>query len=220
MAACVAGGERVAYSSGDSSLRGSLCKPKGQGPFPAVIYNHGGLGHIIGGAPDETCAALAKAGFVGFSPIRRQTRPLFGHMDDVNAGIDYVKRLPYVAPGRLGLMGFSRGAMLAFNAATERSDIKASVIMAVAVNRFLNIHAASSVKAPVLLLVAADDTGSRSSMGNNTVEGTKRLAGVLKEAGKDSRLIVYPPYGGDGHQMFGTIGSYWPDVVGFFRRNL
>ncbi len=220
LASCVAGGKRVAYSPADASLRGSLCKPEGPGPFPAIVYNHGGLGDIIGGAPDETCAALAKAGFVGFSPIRRLTRPLHGHMDDVNAGIDYVKRLAYVAPGRLGIMGFSRGGMLTYRAATQRTDLKAVVIMAAAVHRFLDLGLASSVSAPVLVLVAENDTGSRTTLGRNTLEGTKRLASALKEAGKDARLIIYPPYGGDGHQLFFAIGSYWPDVLAFFRRHL
>ena len=111
---CVASSEKVIYSAGESTLSGSLCKPDGTGPFPVVVYNHGGAGPIIGGAPEETCTALAEAGFVGFSPIRRLTRSLYGHLDDVNNAVDYVKSLPYVQHSRIGLIGFSRGAMLFF----------------------------------------------------------------------------------------------------------
>ena len=62
--------EEVTYRT-DPDLKGYLCRPEGNGPFPAAIFNHGGLGDIIGGAPEGTCEALAEAGFVGFSPIRR-----------------------------------------------------------------------------------------------------------------------------------------------------
>ena len=94
LSGCVASGQKAIYSEGDLTLSGSLCKPQGRGPFPAVGINHGGVGPIIGGAPEETCAALAKAGFVGFSQIRRLDRPLFGHLDDVNDAVEYVKNLP------------------------------------------------------------------------------------------------------------------------------
>ncbi|MFQ6114225.1 MAG: hypothetical protein ACE5NG_09060 [bacterium] len=50
--------QEVIYYRGEFELKGYLCKPEGTGPFPAVIYNHGGLGNRIGGAPIETCQAL------------------------------------------------------------------------------------------------------------------------------------------------------------------
>ena len=111
LSGCVASGQKAIYSEGDFTLSGSLCKPQGRGPFPAVVFNHGGAGPIIGGAPEETCVALGKAGFVGFSPIRRLDRPLFGHLDAVNDAVDYVKNLPYVQSSRIGVMGFSRGGV-------------------------------------------------------------------------------------------------------------
>ena len=78
------------------NLKGYLCKPKGQGPFPAVIYNHGGLGQMVGGDPRGTCEALAKDGFVGFSPMRRKTIPLRGHPQDVVAAIEFIKEKSFV----------------------------------------------------------------------------------------------------------------------------
>ena len=102
----------VTYRTDEPTLTGYLCKPAGPGPFPAVVYNHGGLGHIIGGAPRATCQALAASDFIGFSPIRRQTRPLHGHLDDVLAALDYVRGLNVVDPGRVGMIGFSRGGLV------------------------------------------------------------------------------------------------------------
>ncbi len=112
------------------NLFGYLCTPRGIGPFPAVIFNHGGLGEVIGGAPEESCQALAEEGIVGFSPIRRQTIPFDGHVDDVQTAIDFVKSLEYVDSERLGLMGFSRGGLLTFIVSSQRSDLQAAIIMA------------------------------------------------------------------------------------------
>ena len=214
---CAAAGENVTYKY---TLNGNLCKPEGSGPFPAVIFNHGGAGTIIGGAPEETCAALAKAGFVGFSPIRRPTRPLSGHLDDVNEAVDYMKGLPFVNANRIGIMGFSRGGMLTYQAAARSRDFKAVVIMAVAVNRALNLNEAASISAPVLILVTENDTGSRRTRGMNTFEGTLQLMQAFKAAGKNARLIVYPPFSNDGHTLFFSVGSYWPDVIKFFKQHL
>lgn len=222
-AGCQSVGERLVYSA-DPRLSGQLCRPDGPGPFPAVVFNHGGVGDIIGGDPLGSCAALAKAGYVGFSPIRRLTRTLVGHGDDVDAAIAKVKSLPYVDAGRLGLIGFSRGGMLTLLAATTRNDLKAVVIMATAsggrgqLSR--GMAEAARISAPVLLLVAENDTGSRTSMGFNTMDGMRGLERALKDAGKDVRLVVYPAFGGDGHQLFFSVGSYWKDVTAFLAQHL
>jgi dienelactone hydrolase len=209
--------------SGGLSLGGHLCTPPGGGPFPVVVYNHGGAGRHIGGAPEETCAALASAGFVGFSPMRRRSRALPGHRADVMAAIDHAKRLPRVDRRRIGVIGFSRGGMLAFQAAARRRDVGALVIMASAMGRGgrgLDLGRAAAIEAPVLILVAKNDTGSRRTMGTNTLDGSRRLAGALEAAGKEVRLVVYPPHADDGHTLFFRVGAYWADVVAFLRLHL
>jgi hypothetical protein len=216
-------GDYVTYATGQFTLKGDLCKPPGNGPFAAVVFNHGGAGTIIGGAPKETCAALAKAGFVGFSPIRRPTRRLTGHLGDVMAAVAHVKGLAYVDRDRIALIGFSRGGMLAFQAAARRDEFRALVIMATAFGRGrggLDLDQARSIDAPVLVLVAANDTGSRRTHGMNTLAGSRKLAQALRAADKDVRLIVYPPYRDDGHTLFFTVGRYWRDVVAFLRKHL
>jgi dienelactone hydrolase len=213
-------GTVVTYATGEYQLRGRLCKPEGAGPFPAVVYNHGGVQDRIGGAPDETCAALAKAGFVGFSPIRRPTRPFVGHAQDVQTAIEYMAALPYVDSTRLGLIGFSSGATVTLLVAAHRKGLKAVVIMGTAgAERRMNFDP-SAITAPVLVLVAKNDTGSRLTFGNNTVASSEDLVAKLKRAGRDVTYIVYPPYKRDGHLMFFEIGPYWTDVVEFLKKHL
>jgi dienelactone hydrolase len=214
---------KVVYTTKPETLKGYLCRPSGAGQFPAVAYNHGGVGDIIGGAPKETCEALAAAGFVGFAPIRRQTRSMAGHPDDVQAGLDYLLGLDYVDRDRVAMMGFSRGGALTFMAAARAAPIKAAVIMASAnppLESGFTFGDAVNIRVPVLLLVAENDTGSRKTMGQNTLEGMRRMSAALAEAGNTPKLIVYPPYRGDGHEMFFEIGAYWTDVVEFLKKHL
>ena len=207
----------VVYHSGDLELKGWLCTPEGVGPFPAVLYNHGGLGDQIGGAPLETCEELARDGFVGFSPIRRQTVPLEGHLDDVLAGVDYVKGLPYVDSRRLGIIGFSRGGMLTYFAAAARpADFKAIVIMAAA-EEILGRYQSQTgdISAPVLLLVSENDRSP-----HDHVRVMLELKAALEAAGKEVEFIMYPPFGNDGHLMFFEVGDYWSDVQEFLQTHL
>ena len=217
----VGGGLRkVVYTT---KPEGYLCRPSGEGQFPAVLYNHGGVGNIIGGAPKETCEALAAAGFVGFAPMRRQTRSMAGHPDDVQAGLDYLLGLDYVDRGRVAMMGFSSGGALTFMAAARAAPIKAAVIMASAnppPQSGFTLGDAVNIRVPVLLLVAENDTGSRKTMGQNILEHMRRMSAALAEAGNTPKLIVYPPYRGDGHEMFFEIGAYWTDVVEFLKKHL
>ena len=219
------GGEiiKVVYTTTPETLEGYLCRPSGKGPFPAVLFNHGGLGNIIGGAPEETCEALAAARFVGFSPIRRRTRPMGGHTDDIQAGLNYLMGLDYVDRKRIAMMGFSRGGALTFMVTARGAPIKAAVIMASAsppTRSGFALEDAVNIRVPVLLLVAENDTGSRKTLGQNTFETMRRMSAALTAAGNTPKIIVYPPYGIDGHEMFFEIGPYWKDVVEFLKKHL
>ena len=170
-----------------------------------------------------TCAALGKAGFVGFSPIRRQARPLPGHVNDMRAALRRIKELPFVNPDKIALMGFSRGGLLTLMAATTQSDLRAFIVMAPAPGRGhldTALLDADSITAPILVLVAENDTGSRKTMGTNIVEVSRKVERALKAAKRDVKLIVYPPYRRDGHELFFELGDYWPDVVAFLKQHL
>jgi dienelactone hydrolase len=211
--------KEVTYQSGTIRLKGYLETPAGSGPFPAVIYLHGGLPPKVGGDPAATAKAIARAGFVGFSPIRRNSVSLPGNIQDVIAAISYVNGLKNVDKDRLAVIGFSRGGLLAFMASTRRRDIKAVVLMAPAAGngalvRFLPL--ARNVAASTLILVARNDKGQA-----DHVSLSQQVNTALKNARKETRLIIYPPYGRDGHLLFFQVRQpYWQDVEKFLKSHL
>ncbi|MFP6767885.1 MAG: dienelactone hydrolase family protein [Planctomycetaceae bacterium] len=210
----------VAYRNAPTG-RAYLCRPKGKGPFPVVIYHHGGFTPKIGGCPRETCQALARAGFIGLAPIRRQTVQLKGQADDVKASIEYARQLEGVAGKtrkRIGMIGFSRGGLLVLMAGTQRRDLAALVVMAPAPGRGAIrrvLSRAGEIKTPVLTLVAANDR-----VGVDHVKIAREVDRTLKSVGNQSRLIVCPAFGNDGHRMFFQVGDYWKDVVKFLEQRL
>ncbi|HKW62037.1 MAG TPA: family 43 glycosylhydrolase [Candidatus Acidoferrum sp.] len=65
-------GEVFTFPSGELTLHGVLFRPEGDGPFPAVVYNHGSApGMLSKGAFDALGPVFAKHGWVFFGPYRR-----------------------------------------------------------------------------------------------------------------------------------------------------
>lgn len=64
--------ERVTFRSDSLTLTGFLFKPKGNGPFPALIWNHGSEQNPGTGPQFDSVAAIfVPAGYVVFAPMRR-----------------------------------------------------------------------------------------------------------------------------------------------------
>jgi carboxymethylenebutenolidase len=64
--------ESVSFPSGSLILHGSLYKPEGTGPFPAVVYNHGSApGMLSNDAFEALGPVFASRGWVFFGPYRR-----------------------------------------------------------------------------------------------------------------------------------------------------
>jgi dienelactone hydrolase len=109
-------------------IPGTLSKPEGPGPFPAVVIMHdcSGLGPRSSGAPDRWAKALVERGYValvpdsfttrGFpdgvctdpSPRRIDVSPLRRNRD-AYAALAHLRTLPFVGGRRVGLMGGSHG---------------------------------------------------------------------------------------------------------------
>src|ERR1700682_5771589 len=64
--------DTISFPSGNLTLRGVLYKPDGNGPFPAVIYNHGSApGMLSSEAFDALGPVFVGRGWVFFAPYRR-----------------------------------------------------------------------------------------------------------------------------------------------------
>src|SRR5258706_2709512 len=64
--------QRVTFKNGDLTLVGFLFKPSGDGPFPAIIWNHGSEQNPGTGPEFDAVANIfVPAGYVVFAPMRR-----------------------------------------------------------------------------------------------------------------------------------------------------
>src|SRR3954471_20028898 len=64
--------QKVTLKSDGLLLEAFLYKPEGDGPFPALIWNHGSEQHPDAGAQFDSVAAIfVPAGYVVFAPVRR-----------------------------------------------------------------------------------------------------------------------------------------------------
>ena len=131
----VAKPELVEFNSGAFQLKGFLWKPSGDGPFRALLWNHGsekGPGAVDGVAP-----YFVSRGYVFFVPHRRgqgrspgpyimdelnragdrdgRNQAIVGlqetHLKDQLAALDFLKTLAFVDKNRIAVMGFSFGGI-------------------------------------------------------------------------------------------------------------
>ncbi len=114
----------------------ALRKPPGDGPFPAIVFLHGGLGQ---GKPavlrknavtQPTNARFLAWGYVTVTATRRPSRhdpQDRGLIDDTLAIVDAVRKLPYVDEESVVLYGGSGGGTLALEVASV-SDKAAAIV--------------------------------------------------------------------------------------------
>jgi dipeptidyl aminopeptidase/acylaminoacyl peptidase len=143
----------VTYRSDGLTVSGVLIRPKGPGPFPAIVLNHGYIEpeiYVTGQGLAREQDALARAGFVVLHtdyrghaasdpvpPVDRETR--LGYTRDAVNAVDALKKLPYVDAERLAMLGRSMGGGVTMNAlVTQPGLVDAAVIYASVSSRFLD----------------------------------------------------------------------------------
>ena len=131
----------IAYPSDGLRITGMLNRPKGDGPFPAVILNHGYYPldvYQTGNGTKLAADYLAARGFLTISPDFRShagsddAPNLFraGHVIDVLNLIPLVQKLPYARPGKVGMWGHSNGGAITAKAMVVSDQIGAALIYA------------------------------------------------------------------------------------------
>lgn len=137
------------------------------------------------------------------------------HLDDVNAGLSFLKSLPGVDAHRIAVVGHSFGGQLTLLAAERDSTLRAAVTFSAAAGSWENssdirerlLTALRKTTVPVMLLQAENDY--------STAPG-KAMAEELARLGKPHVLKIYPPVGrtaDDGHNFVYTAVDQWDSDV-------
>ena len=139
--------EEVTYENraGGVKLAGTLTRPEGEGPFPAVLLISGSGAQdrdetIFGHKPFAVLAdALTRRGVVVLRVDDRGVGGSTGETSestsedfagDVLAGVAYLKSRPEVTSKAIGLIGHSEGGLIAPIAAARSDDVAFIVLMA------------------------------------------------------------------------------------------
>ncbi|MFI6999722.1 alpha/beta hydrolase family protein [Nocardia sp. NPDC050175] len=138
--------EDVTYRSGDLTIAGTLTKPEGSGPFPAVLLITGSgpqdrNEELLGHKPFLLVAdTLTRAGYAVLRSDDRGVGGTGGKLDDANytdlandaaAGVGFLRGRPDIDPARVGLFGHSEGAYLApLLASRPDSGVAFAILMA------------------------------------------------------------------------------------------
>ena len=227
--------EEVTFPSGDLVLHGFIYKPQGNGPHPAILYNHGS--EAKPGWKPELGEFFSSKGYLFFVPHRRgQGRSPYDsnveslraqgvagaialhetHLEDQLAALTYIKQRSNVDPNKIAVAGCSYGGIqtvLAVEAnAEQKLGLRAAIDFAGGamtwrslVLRDRMIRAVRKATIPVLFIQAENDFDLGPS---------RTLAGELERLGKPHKLLIFPPYGNTREEGHGGFCSRATNVWG------
>lgn len=143
----------VTYRSGELDVSGILLLPRGPGPFPGIVLNHGYIEpayYVTGQGLSREQDWLARAGFAVLhtdyrghagsdpgTPLSRETR--LGYTRDAINAVRALRRLPSVDDDRMAMLGRSMGGGVTYNALVARPGlVDAAVVFAPVSSRYLD----------------------------------------------------------------------------------
>ncbi|SHG30938.1 alpha/beta hydrolase family protein [Flagellimonas flava] len=131
----------ITYWSDSLKVNGFLLQPKARGKYPAIIYNRGGsldFGSLTHGVASIGLGELARIAHEGYVIAASQYRgnggsegaEEYGGSDikDVLNLIPVLESIPNADTTKMGMFGWSRGAMTSFLTITQTDRIKAVVV--------------------------------------------------------------------------------------------
>lgn len=128
----------IAYRSDGLAIRGFLALPPAVEPrMPAIIFNRGGSGQrgaLNAVSASQVLCLYASWGYVAIASNYRGTGGSegteewgAGDVDDAMHLLPLLRSFSYVDPDRIGLIGGSRGGMMALKMLTRTDDFRAAV---------------------------------------------------------------------------------------------
>ena len=204
---------KFASAGGGDPIQGYLTRPKGAGPFPAVVLLHTCLG--LPANRRSTADAFAKWGYVALFVDDFSTRGLketcavdFNEaMADAYGALGFLAGQPFVDAARIAAVGFSQGGDTALRLAASPAGAGAAFKAAAAFYPPCANEADASLKTPTLILVGARD---------DVTPAADCAALAKRQAPGEVTLIVYPgaahafdlPEFGAGRQVMGMTLAY------------
>ncbi|WP_182377566.1 alpha/beta fold hydrolase [Nocardioides sp. WS12] len=135
--------EAVSYRSDGLTITGVLLRPRGTGPFPAVVIVHGRVpikSYRTGGGLEREQDALVAAGYVVFQsdlrghagsdplgPFDQQT--MVGYSRDVINALATLRTQEYVDRDRVGVLGRSMGGGITMNVLTTHPELARAAVL-------------------------------------------------------------------------------------------
>src|SRR5262245_1759093 len=152
---------RIPAANGRYSLAATILRPEGQGPYGAIVLNHGTPGSASGRAREtaelliNSASVFARRGYVVVMPLRRGFGATGGEFaedpgtcanpdyrkgeqnaaDDVMVAYNYARALPFVDGSRMILAGQSAGGMVSMVTAGTRNPEGLVAVLSFAAGR-------------------------------------------------------------------------------------
>lgn len=237
--------DRALYLSGNQTLMGCIYRPKGKGPFPAVIFNQGSAKPLNQSGPLDPFPQMAKVfvskGFILFVPGRHggggqddnekgkkdsDVKAMNNHEENARniiAAIAWLKAQHDVDEKRVGVVGDCAGAVSTLFATAKGFDVAAVVLFSPGAKKLKNDYdfqvrlkdGVQASSAPIFLIQPENDF---SLLPKTT------LGPILGRKGGLNDVKVYPPFGDtsqEAHRFCLEGHVVWQrDVITFLRHAL
>lgn len=123
----------VTYLSDENVVKGILLEPRKVGVYPAIVFNRGGNREFAVLSSEMIISVLGRVASEGYVITASNYRwdDEYGGADtnDVLNLLDITRSLPNVDSNRIGMMGWSRGAMMTCLTLKGTHDIKSTVLV-------------------------------------------------------------------------------------------
>jgi carboxymethylenebutenolidase len=228
--------EMIEFASNGRSTPGYLARPAGEGGFPALVAIQewwGLVPHI-----QEVAERFARAGFVVLAPDLYhgrqaaepdEARKLSMELDrpaavqEIIAALQYLQDQDFVAPKKVGLVGWCMGGALTITTAARLGKLQTGPRLGAAVAFYgmpPDLGIVRHIQAPLLGLYGEDDHGI-------PVAKVRALQSELEQNAIEHEIKVYPQA---GHAFFNetrpsayqpaAAADAWDRTLAWFRTHL